>query len=348
MTARTTPSPTLDQWRLLYDAADAFRALGPWKWMSDSMIFGVRDPVSGVVGYCSVLGALGEMHALNVYLGPGGLTSCLHALGSGMAHVRRNFRFTQHLLMAEFEDRSNLQTPDLDTVKALGRKYRGTHAWPMFRDHSPGLFPWYISADQAEFLTHALTQASLVASRATKNPDLFLPSSDGTYLVRTRNAGETSVEWTDTRERLVPPSLQSVVHPIPTARALGWIQKKAQGTAIWELEYTHVPTTIQEKKTDRPYYPKILVCVDTATGQVILQEMFPRNIPLVGIQSRFLLFLRDQPGLPAEIHIRDRELEAMLLPIARLGKLTVRSTQVLPATDEMLDIMDHMMLGGIA
>ena len=55
-----------DQWRELFDAASAFHNLAPWQWMSDDMVFGVKDPATGTTGYCCVLGAPGTLLALNV------------------------------------------------------------------------------------------------------------------------------------------------------------------------------------------------------------------------------------------------------------------------------------------
>ena len=59
----TVADPTLDEWKELYIAADEFRNLQPWTWMSDADLFGVQDPRSREVGYCCVLAAPGVLHA---------------------------------------------------------------------------------------------------------------------------------------------------------------------------------------------------------------------------------------------------------------------------------------------
>jgi hypothetical protein len=65
--------PTNEQWTALYEAAAAFKELAPWQWMYDSDLFGVQDPETGEVGYCCVLGALGELLGLNVHRGRPGI-----------------------------------------------------------------------------------------------------------------------------------------------------------------------------------------------------------------------------------------------------------------------------------
>jgi len=51
--------PTLEEWVDLYAAAGALKSLAPWTWMCDDEVFGVKDPESGVIGCCSVMGNLG-------------------------------------------------------------------------------------------------------------------------------------------------------------------------------------------------------------------------------------------------------------------------------------------------
>ena len=57
-------------WSSLFAAANAFRELGPWEWMNDNQVFGVKDPATGEVAWCAVLGMWGEVFGLAAYLGP--------------------------------------------------------------------------------------------------------------------------------------------------------------------------------------------------------------------------------------------------------------------------------------
>src|SRR5687768_2908174 len=58
--------------KALYAAAQAFRELAPWKWMRASELFGVRDPRTGMIGWCSIMGAGEECSGLSVHRGDRG------------------------------------------------------------------------------------------------------------------------------------------------------------------------------------------------------------------------------------------------------------------------------------
>ncbi|MDV7396592.1 hypothetical protein RZS08_34670, partial [Arthrospira platensis SPKY1] len=62
-------------WENLFQAAIDFRDLAPWEWMYDADIFGVEDPETGEIGWCSVMGAAGEVFSLTVYPGEEGFYS---------------------------------------------------------------------------------------------------------------------------------------------------------------------------------------------------------------------------------------------------------------------------------
>ncbi len=59
-------SPSLKEWKNLYEAAIEFKKVECWNWMQDSDIFGVKNPATGEIGYCCILGRLGDYFGLAV------------------------------------------------------------------------------------------------------------------------------------------------------------------------------------------------------------------------------------------------------------------------------------------
>src|SRR5262249_20651700 len=149
----------------LYQAAIAFRDIASWDWMSDSDIFGVQNPDSGEIAYCCIMGQLGQLYGIAAYLGSDGLAVYEKLRSGAIQPEDPDLGYIQRCLMASFNDRRALQKPDLQIIKQLGLKFRGQHAWPLFRSYRPGYYPWYLEAAEAQFLTHILEQAKTVARR---------------------------------------------------------------------------------------------------------------------------------------------------------------------------------------
>ena len=60
----------MQAWRRLYAAAGRLKDQVPWVWMTETDVFGVQHPQTDELGFVSVMGMLGEHHAVTVYLGP--------------------------------------------------------------------------------------------------------------------------------------------------------------------------------------------------------------------------------------------------------------------------------------
>jgi hypothetical protein len=69
----TRKKPTITEWQALYTAADQFKKVQCWEWMSEDDLFGVQDPEGGEIAFCCIMGAGGEHLALAAYLGTFGL-----------------------------------------------------------------------------------------------------------------------------------------------------------------------------------------------------------------------------------------------------------------------------------
>ena len=100
-----------------------------------------RIPRGGEIGYCCVLGELGEVLGLVVYLGTEGLEQH-RKIQSGKLHAGSpEFIYSQLCLTAWFSNRSELDKTDLKVVKQLGLKFHSNNAWPQFRSFQAGYYP---------------------------------------------------------------------------------------------------------------------------------------------------------------------------------------------------------------
>ncbi|HUM70572.1 MAG TPA: hypothetical protein PLK31_17200, partial [Chloroflexota bacterium] len=176
-------SPTQAEWRELYAVMDRVKAAAPWEWMEETDIFGIQNPETEELGFVSVMGSLGEHLSVAVYRGEEGLAGFWNMQYAG-PYLTPDMVFNTPQLQASFEDRNTLHQKDRDVIKQLGLKYRGKQAWPQFQSFAPGLVPWYVTAVEARFLTHALEQTLEIAARLEETPALLETGVENEYLVR--------------------------------------------------------------------------------------------------------------------------------------------------------------------
>jgi len=309
--------PSFQEWQSLYGVAIDYWRIQPWQWVDDTDLFGVKNPQDGEIGYCCVVGALGEFIGLVFYLGTEGLESYMKIRAS--ESPEGEVLSTGKCLTASFGDRRSLQKRDLEVIKRLGLRFRGTKSWPSFRSYEPGYYPWHINQRQARFLTHALTQAADVTLRIKQNRDLLSGSEKGRYLVRIAEQNGPNLHWRD--EWLAPASLErpKCEVPVPDELRLQRIKKRgARQAGIWEIDFSFVPIPIQEGH--RPFYPLCLLVVDQASGFVLTSHLESKDRHGPEFQNQMLSAIEEINLLPHEIWVKRDEVSHLFGPLfSRLG-----------------------------
>jgi hypothetical protein len=330
--------PTLDDWRELYVAAEEFRNLEPWTWMSDADLFGVQDPRSREVGYCCVLGALGEVFALCVYLGAEGLAGYGKMQSWETDRHLEDLPFTQKCLMASFEDRERLQKEDRDIIKKLGLKFRGRDSWPLFRSQLPGYFPWYVTKEEALFLTVALQQATDVATRFNEDDDLLTPPEQGLVFTRVPAAEGKVGSW---RDDWVSPEPferdEPEFPPVDTQRLDRILRNSSRSPTTWEVDFLFFHAPVREG--GRPFFPMMFLVMDHKQGVGLDTWLVPPWEFFAVCRDRFLDLLERVQALPTRILVRRQEAATMLQPIASALRIKVRLVKALGQVRAFRDAM---------
>jgi hypothetical protein len=332
------PQPSLDEQRALYAAAVRFKEVAPWQWMYDSDLFGVQDPNGGETGYCCITGNLGEHLALVVYQGSEGLAG-LAQMRSGRISDPMDLILLQKCLMASFEDRAQLTRADLDTIKALGLKFRGSQEWPQFRSYLPGFFPWYLTRHEAQFLTLALQQASEVALRYRDNRRLLTPPRRGQFLVRVPEGRDAGLQWHDAWVEQAPPeaaALPAAVNrtPIDEARLRRIAETAVLTNGVLEMDFFLTPSAVADERGGRPYYPFLVMAVDQRSGFVFGADIVkPDEVGKEFVES--LIGLIERMGkIPGDAQVCRHEAFVMLAPVAEALGIRLRSVRRLRSLDE--------------
>ncbi len=325
-------------WRDFYKAAVTFRDLKCWEWMYDTDMFGVRDPKTGEIGYCCIMGNAGEVFALGVYTGEEGYKSYLRLLympEEVLEEDQTAIGLEQKMLKVEFVDRNELAKPDLDQVKALGLKFRGKTQWVMAREYLPGYFPWFLSADQAETMTHTLQQAMDVAIRFEDDPSL-VRREDGKMLLRVQKDEGGKKIWVDD---FAPEPLEDEspdIFPVHEARkdlaaSAKKKLKKKKNDLLFIHQYFPSPVGNQGK---RPFFSKITLWV-SADGMIVGHNLSFETEPWEKFEQDFYQQLETLGFIPKRIGVSSVMAYYLIMPLTTILGIELLLMPDYPIFDEI-------------
>lgn len=321
--------PSIQEWKELYEAAIQFKKIKCWDWMWDSDIFGVQNPATGEIGYCCVMGGAGEHFALAVYQGSEGLNGYLTLQSGKNPPSLEDILSLQKLLLASFEDRKYLKKEDFQLIKKIGLKFSEPDLWPLFRNYLPGYHPWYLTGEEARYLTLCLWQAIDVSLRFKDNPGMLTPPTENRYLVRVPKKDKTGLSWRDVWIEPLPlQKAEIIAEPIDEVRLEKIKRRIPHRQGVWEVDFFYCSRAIKEKE-ERPFFPYITLWVDQHSGFILSYDLAKPVECISEFQRNFLKLAENRKILPREILVKKEETFKLFKPITselginlrRVGKL---------------------------
>jgi hypothetical protein len=227
--------------------------------------------------------------------------------------------FAQLAITLQFESSATILPATRKVFKAIGRTYRGAHAWPELCEHEPGFFPAPLR-DEAQLQRTANTLRGLVH---------LLPWAR-------RDPAGGAVDDGDRAWVTAPPfgpgdlQLQTlpVVRPAPVAsppfdeiavrRLVGG--GRARSGVTWFLDWFTGHDVIDGPEAEgRPYFLCHLLLLDTNSGMLLACELARLSEVAQGLQQ-VLLQTCERFGLPERLIVRRETVAETLQPLAqRLG-----------------------------
>ncbi len=316
--------PSLEHWKALYEAAVEFRKIKPWDWAKETDIFGIQNPQNGEVGYCCIMGEMGEVLAIAVYIGTKGLQGYTKIQKGQIKPGDQDSLYIQDCLMLLFEDKRFVDEEDRQIINELGFKFRGRNSWPIFRNYRPGYFPWFLSRDEALYMTAALQQAKEVCLRLRENKNLLSPPKKKLYLTRVPETRGGVIVWRD--EWREPSPFKKVKYSDEKMDEVRMqrIKKTSDPTPmIWEIDFFYTPTPVAEG--ERPYFPYVIMIIDHDSGFIFDMQIAKATGYRKAFLENFLSCIEKRSLIPLEILVRKEEVVNLLKPyILRLNiKLSV-------------------------
>lgn len=323
--------------RLLYDLTARIKELAPWEFMDEADLFGVIDPDTGEPNFVSVMGAAGEHYAVALYKGVIGLYSFLFVQNLG-PEVGAEAILDMPQIQASFENREMVEKRDREHMKALGLKFRGRHAWPIFRSYRAGYAPWFIDKAEARTLTYALEQLIDVVLRLVDgDDDLLWPDEDEKRLVRVPERTADGLVWRDETMAFDRPAPRDMMIRVE-AEAMDKVSQLPSRPGVVEIDCFRLFSIIAPPG-ERPFFPYALLLVDGKTGEPLGIDMLtPNPTPddMWGDVAAVVLRLLEAGGYrPREFRVRNHLLFGILSMISGPTKIKVKQVHMLDKLDRV-------------
>lgn len=314
----------------LFDIALRFKKVKLWNRLHDTQLFAVRHS-DGTLGYCCVMGMLGEHLALAVYCGETGLDSYrgiyLHSENIDLFD-RHELGVMQDCVMVSFQNKRDLPKRDVDDINAYlkkrGLKLGGAKAYPQFERLLPCHYPWRLDAETDQIRMREALEAALEVSAKLER---FMPESvgfadgadDGLVipLIEKRDDGFV---W---RQTTLPPVREVVYDSLEITDdiSLAKLKKCVARGNDWACDiFMHVEPVSDEGTDDpisAPYFPFVFILMDYKTSMICdMQPM--RSLDDTTRMLMRMIEVASEIGKPSKIYVLNDRARAFLAHIAAL------------------------------
>ena len=347
----------------LYDLALIYKKGKLWKKLWDSQLFGVRFS-DGEIGYCCVMGMMGELNAIAVYPGHKGLDSLrvLHDSTEAMDELARMEHIhCQDCMMLSFVNKRDLLPQEVEDIadycQRKGVVLRGKNAFPQFERFREGYERWLLDdeADQRR-MAEGIEAALEVARRLTeemKTPEMLGLSEGLSYdkdipLLTREGDG---YRW---ESHLLPPRAKVEWPPILVDDDLSVARlEKAPRKGEWAAHlFRHVMPLSNEAEsgeisiddmTQAAFYPWALIAINAKSGLILAMNLSDDPDDYTRALGRTLVDAVTSAGMPKKIIvIDDRTQQALSAFCQRFGVALERKKRCKALTDALDDMVEHM------
>ena len=336
----------------MYDLAFQYKGTKLWQQLYDDELFAVRLS-DGEIGYCCVMGMIGQHNALGLYVGDEGYQSyqlLRSADQDDMTDQRMGELVTsQDCLQCSFETRDMLSDAELQEVRRYaethGRTLRGKNAFPQFTKYRPGRFPWHFDSElDGQRICDALAAAVALKKllHKTGKEDLGLCSvdeeperipmlvfADGQWVMRDTPLPAAGMRYPE----------PALANDVTAAR----IRRKAKA-GVWECGTLRLPNPVQEEghEGEAPYYPLVLIFIELE-NELVQHPILTNGEDPAEMVNEFAEHLVTRKTVPRVIRCGDDRCYALLKNLCARTGIALERTDELEALEAVTeDFLDHM------
>ena len=346
----------------MYESAFRYKRTKLWKNMQDTEVFAVRFS-DGEIGYCCVMGLLGEHIALAVYVGDEGFQSFREMAFReeldfsdddefSPSVFDANWAFRQVCLQCSFENREELDEWDAENVRKYAKAHkiqlRGAHSFPNFSKYMRYRVPCGIGEPEderriCEALDAASALAELLETRRksdiglypidedTETLPLLVPGKDGYTVSSTKVPEPWEEEWRE------PPETDA-----ESVAELRKLRKKG----VYACEVLRLPGLLEEQgeSDEAPYFPALLLCVETKSGYIVsMNPAADYETRPESLRDAFIQALIQSKMCPRAIKARNEEVRVLLSDLCVKTGILLSVDENLPALDDAKEELSRML-----
>jgi Domain of unknown function (DUF6930) len=336
--------PSFATMQALYSLSAQVFSRQPWNRLDDDQLVVIEGAPPAEPCFCCVLGALGEVFALQVYPGLEGFRQ-FKRIQSGDPITVGEFFAAARIVYVEFVRARELTAPDRALLKQMRHPLAARARAPIFRSIRPGYHPWYVTEAEAALL--AMCARGLLAFLDVLQDDPaadFWPTEDVYPLLTPVGEKETGPRYKLGSVRAVLPPLAA---PEPAAldeariRRIRDRQHPSQEPIEVDLFYS---AGMVGRKNQRKACMRVALAINANTAFAYPPLALSPEAPSGSALADVVLDAIESAGaLPAEIHVRSREFQALLDPLARALGFSVKVRNSLPALDFAKNELFQMM-----
>ena len=350
----------------MYELAFRYKQTKLWKDMEDTEVFGVRLS-DGEIGYCCVMGMLGEHISLAVYVGDEGFQSFrelafrenpddIEEPDFASVMLGASWAFRQSCLQCSFENRDDMEEWDVAEARKYAKAHkiqlRGAHSFPNFVKYMRYRVPLDIETPEdqrriCDALAGAIALSELLKTKSkaeiglfpvdeeTETLPLFIPGEGGYTLSETKVPEPWEERWTEPAE-LDEESVAEL--------------RKLRKKGVYACEIFRFPGLIEEQEDadEAPYFPALLLCVETKSGYLIATApVTDYDIHPESLRDAFVKALMENNVCPRAVKVRDEQTRVLLSDLCMKVGALLSVDEDLPALDDAKAEMLNMLHSGL-
>ncbi len=323
-------APSLQVMESLYVLAAELFDRQPWDLISDSELILV-ETAPKELGFCSLMGELGEVIGLQVFLGTEGYR-LFQRIQKGDAMTGGEFFALNHGLMVEFVEKNELEMPDKHLLKAMGHPSGKGMVAPKFRAGRPGYHPWYVTEGEAKLLADCIRSVIAMIDVMKEHAEVEFWAKEDRYPLITLDESKKQyhVRLVDIPELPLPMPKMPVLDDERIQRIR---RRHFPSKGVIQIDHFYGIAPIGGAK-ERKSCIRMAIAIDADTAMAYPPEVASPEILTGDVLTSVLLnAIETVKSLPEEVQVSSREYKMLLTPLADSLGFPIKFAPSLPALE---------------